>query len=78
MTTKKLTLEIPKELFEELEQLALLKGDSIESVIILSIATSLPSFRQKANDLDELLSRITEDNLHGEFDIGEPVGREIF
>lgn len=78
MKTQKLTLEIPEALFEELEHLAKLTGDSIESVTILSIASSLPSFRKKANDLDELLSRVTEDNLHGEINTGEPVGREVF
>lgn len=78
MTTQKLTLEIPEDVFKELEYLAKLTGDSIESVTIMSIVTSLPSFRRKVDDLDELLSKITEDNLHGTIDIVEPVGREIF
>lgn len=28
--------------------------------------------------LEELLSRVTEDNLHSEIDFGAPVGREIW
>ena len=34
-----------------------------------------------ANDgqtLDELLDQITPQNLHGEFDTGKPVGREVW
>lgn len=58
--------------------MAKLTGDSIESVTIMSIFTSLPSFRRKVDDLNELLSKITEDNLNGEIDSGEPVGRKIF
>lgn len=77
MAIQKLTLEISEALSEELEHLALLTGDSIESVVLQCIVSSLPSFRKKANDLDEILSRITEDNLHGEINTGEPIGREI-
>ena len=29
------------------------------------------------NSLEELLAKITPENLHGEWDIGPPVGREI-
>lgn len=56
MIIQKLTLEIPKALFEELEQLALLTGVSIESVPLQCIASSLPSFIKKANDLDEIMN----------------------
>ena len=28
--------------------------------------------------LDELLSRVTDENLHGEIDFGPPVGREVW
>ena len=32
----------------------------------------------KKNRLSEMLSKITEQNLHAEFDTGEPVGKEIW
>ena len=32
----------------------------------------------KKNRLSEMLSKINEQNLHAEFDTGEPVGKEIW
>lgn len=77
MANQKLMLEIPEPLFEELHHLAELTGQSIESLALQSITSSLPRTK-KVPDLDELLSRVTPDNLHGEIDSGEPVGREVF
>ena len=34
--------------------------------------------REKEYSLDELLEGVSEDNLHGEFDTGVPVGKEIW
>ncbi|MBD2441600.1 hypothetical protein [Nostoc sp. FACHB-110] len=78
MTNQKLTLEIPELLLEELQRFAELTGQSVESLALQSIKNSLSRFREKIYDLDELLSQVTMDNLHGEIDSGEPVGREIF
>ncbi|MDJ0673903.1 MAG: AbrB/MazE/SpoVT family DNA-binding domain-containing protein [Calothrix sp. MO_167.B42] len=82
MTNYKLTLEIPESLFEELLHLAELTNQSIEYLALQSITNSLPPIARKyyenKYDLDELLSRVTTDNLHGEIDSGELVGREIF
>ena len=33
---------------------------------------------KKEYSLDELLEGVSEDNLHGEFDTGVPVGKEIW
>ena len=33
---------------------------------------------KKEYSLDELLERVDENNLHGEFDTGSPVGKEIW
>jgi antitoxin MazE len=33
---------------------------------------------EKEYSLDELLAGVSEDNLHGEFDTGVPVGKEIW
>jgi len=78
MANQKLMLEIPEPLFEELHHLAELTGQSIESLALQSITNSLPRYTKRVPDLDELLSRVTPDNLHGEIDSGEPVGREVF
>jgi len=72
MANQNLMLEIPEPLFEELHHLAELTGQSIESLVLQSIINSLPHVK-KVPDLDELLSRVTPDNLHGEIDIGEAV-----
>ena len=42
-----------------------------ERIIIIPIG-------QKEYSLDELLAGVSEDNLHGEFDTGAPVGKEIW
>jgi len=34
--------------------------------------------REKEYSLDKLLEGVSEDNLHGEFDTGVPVGKEIW
>jgi len=78
MTNQKLTLEIPESLFEQLHHLAELTGQSIESLALQSITSNVPYLTEKVHDLDELLSQVTPDNLHGEIDSGKPVGYEIF
>jgi len=78
MANQKLTLEIPESLFERLHHLAELSGQSIESLALQSITSNLLRLTEKVHDLDELLSRVTPDNLHGEIDSGKPVGHEIF
>jgi antitoxin MazE len=78
MSTQKLTLEIPESLLDKLHHLAELTGESVEYLAVQSITKSLPQFHEQIYDLDELLSQVTTDNLHGEIDSGEPVGREIF
>jgi antitoxin component of MazEF toxin-antitoxin module len=71
MATQKLTLEIPESLLEELHRFAELTGQSVESLALQSITSSLPRFREKIYDLDELLSQVTTDNLHSEIHSGE-------
>jgi antitoxin MazE len=68
MAIKKLTLEISESLFEELNRFSELTGQSVESLALQSITSSLPRFGEKIYDLDELLSQVTADNLHGEID----------
>jgi antitoxin MazE len=78
MTTRKLTLEISESLFQQLEQLAELTEESLESLAIQILASRLPHRIEKERHLNELLDQITPDQLHGEIDFGEPVGREIW
>ncbi|MDF5708795.1 MAG: hypothetical protein PUP90_14315 [Nostoc sp. S4] len=66
------TLEIPESLFERLHHLVELSGQSIESLGLQSITSNLPRLREKVHDLDELLLRVTPDNLHGVIDSGKP------
>ncbi|WP_445637488.1 CopG family transcriptional regulator [Nostoc sp. DSM 114161] len=68
MPNQKLTLEIPESLFERLHHLAELTGQCIESLVLQSITSNLPCLSEKVHDLDELLSGVTPDNLHGEID----------
>jgi antitoxin MazE len=81
MANQKLILEISESLLEELNHIAELTGQSVESLALQSITNSLPPIIKKTDEayhLDELLSRVTTDNLHGEITSGELVGREIF
>ncbi|MFB2937570.1 hypothetical protein ACE1B6_20165 [Aerosakkonemataceae cyanobacterium BLCC-F154] len=78
MNTKKLTLEISESVYEQLAHLAELNEESIERTAIWGILVSLPSLTRKAEELHEMLEGVTPENLHGEIDFGEPVGREIW
>jgi len=78
MTARKLILEIPESLFQELEQLAEATDQSKESLAINCINHRLPLVAEEVRKLDELLAGVTPDNLHGEINFGEPVGREIW
>ena len=77
MATRKLILEIPESLFQELERLAEATDQSTESLAINCIARRLPHVAEEVGQLDELLAEVTPENLHGEMDFGEPVGREF-
>jgi antitoxin MazE len=78
MTGHKLMLEIPDNLFQKLHHLAELTGQSIESLAVQSLTNNLPVFSEKKYNLDDLLSRVSSENLHNEIDTAEPVGRECF
>ncbi|MBC5797727.1 MAG: hypothetical protein ACKO2Z_27280 [Sphaerospermopsis kisseleviana] len=78
MTNHKLMLEIPDNLFKKLHHLAELTDQSIESLAVQSLTNNLPVFSEKKYNLDDLLSRVSTENLHNEIDTGEPVGRECF
>ena len=77
MNTRKLTLEISESVYDKLAHLAELNEESIERTAIWSILSSLPYLTKKAEEFKVMMERVTPENLHGEIDFGEPVGREF-
>lgn len=78
MNTKKLTLEISESLYQQLAELAELTEESIETVAIQILAGRIGHRIERERSLNEMLDKITPDQLHDEIDFGEPVGREIW
>ena len=71
-----LSVRIPKALAEELRLRPNSEVElSLESskLVIRPVARSRPVY-----DLDELVSQITPENVHGETDWGPPVGKEVW
>lgn len=69
-----LALRIPKSfaLYANLKQNELVDLSIEKEKIIIT-----PIY-EKEYSLKELLDKVTESNLHGEFDTGEPVGKEMW
>ena len=68
-----LTVRIPSVFASELG----LGPDSSVEVSLLGNAIVVCPTRKPRLTLDDLLARVTDDNLHGETDTGPAVGREI-
>ncbi|HAZ46279.1 MAG TPA: hypothetical protein DCZ55_17910 [Cyanobacteria bacterium UBA11371] len=66
MNQRKLSLKISESLFEQLQRVAELTEESIESIAIRIIAFRLPTLTREAQELNEQLNKITPDQLHGE------------
>ena len=66
-----LAIRIPKPLAEELELQA---GTAVQ----LSAQDGRLTVARKELDIDEMISRITPENRHGEWDMGSPQGKEIW
>ncbi|NER37952.1 MAG: hypothetical protein F6J93_28995 [Oscillatoria sp. SIO1A7] len=66
MKTKRLSLEISESLWQELEDLAEATDQSLESLAVNCILHHLPRIEQQVRELDELLEKVTPDNIHGE------------
>lgn len=77
MNTRKLTLEISDSTYKKLAYLAELNEESIENTAIWGILLTLQSRIKKAEEFKEMMEQVTPENLHGEIDFGEPVGREF-
>lgn len=66
-----LAIRIPKPLAEEW-------GVHVGSAIEMTTDGERLMLTKKAYDLDELLSRVTAENLHSEWDTGLPQGKELW
>ena len=69
-----LTVKIPPALAAKL---GLKPNTSVHLSIVGDSIVVCPSLRPRLR-LEDLLAGVTEDNLHGETDMGPPVGREIW
>ncbi len=69
-----LALRIPKSFALN----ANLRQDELVDISIDKEKIIITPIGEKEYSLDELLKGVSEDNLHGEFDTGVPVGKEIW
>jgi antitoxin MazE len=69
-----LALRIPKSFALD----ANLRQDELVDISIDKERIIITPIGEKEYSLDELLAGVSEDNLHGEFDTGVPVGKEIW
>jgi len=69
-----LALRIPKSFALN----ANLRQDELVDISIDKEKIIITPIGEKEYSLDELLEGVSEDNLHGEFDTGVPVGKEIW
>ncbi len=69
-----LALRIPKSFALE----ANLRQNELVDISIDKEKIIITPIGKKEYSLDELLEGVSEDNLHGEFDTGVPVGKEIW
>ncbi len=69
-----LALRIPKSFASN----ANLKQNELVDLSIEKEKIIISPIYEKEYSLKELLDKVTEGNLHGEFDTGEPVGKEIW
>ena len=69
-----LALRIPKSFALN----ANLKQNELVDLSIEKEKIIITPINEKEYSLKELLDQVTESNLHGEFDTGKPVGKEIW
>jgi antitoxin MazE len=69
-----LALRIPKSFALN----ANLKQNELVDLSIEKEKIIITPINEKEYSLKDLLDKVTESNLHGEFDTGEPVGKEIW
>ncbi|MDY6805315.1 MAG: hypothetical protein SXA11_16110 [Cyanobacteriota bacterium] len=78
LTSRKLTLEVSESLLQNLEELADATDQTVESLILGCVRSSLPVIAKQVRELDELLAKVTPENIHEEIDFGGSVGGELW
>lgn len=68
-----LAIRIPKSFATEID---LYQGAEID-LVLFENKIQIEPIKKKKITLDELLSQVTEENIHSEVDTGTPVGKEI-
>lgn len=68
-----LAVRIPKAIAEEA---GVREEDELDIDVVAKVIRMKP--RQRPGSLDDLLGRITGENIHGEADFGNPQGREAW
>ena len=66
-------MAISESLWQDLEFLAAATDQSLESLAVNCILHQLPQVRQQVRELDELLEKVTPENIHGEIGLNEVV-----
>jgi antitoxin MazE len=69
-----LAIRIPKSFANEID---LSQGAEIDLVLLGNKIQIEPTEKKKIT-LSDLLSKVTEENIHQEIDTGDPVGKEIW
>lgn len=69
-----LAIRIPKSFANEID---LSQGTEID-LILFDNKIQIEPIKKKKLSLDDLLSRVTDDNIHKEIDTGLPVGKEVW
>ncbi len=69
-----LAIRIPKSFATEID---LSQGAEID-IVLFENKIQIEPIKKKKFTLDELLSQVTEENIHKEVDTGTPVGKEIW
>ncbi len=70
-----LTLRIPAPL---VRQLNLTENTAVECAIMDGSLVISPVTEPRPYSLEQLLDQVTPENIHGETDVGAPVGKEIW
>ena len=69
-----LAIRIPKSFANEID---LSQGTEID-LVLFENKSQIEPIKKKKISLDDLLSKVTEENIHKEIDTGAPVGKEIW
>jgi len=69
-----LALRIPKKVAEE----AGLSSDSPVEITFVEGQIVISSVSEEVPTLEELLAKVTDENIHREVDMGAPVGKEVW